>query len=103
MVGKGKRPYAVDKLYQNNLEQNVTGRKKVHGVVYTVSTAPKRMQDGFTNKLTTQKKSVPVPSVVHGTRSTTAAINAEKIATSKKCVHDGVTPFTPGKKKGRKR
>ena len=38
MVSDGKRPYAVDKLYQNNLEQNVNGRKKMHGVTkHTIS------------------------------------------------------------------
>ena len=64
MVGEGKRPYAVDKLYQNNLEQNVNGRKKIHGVTYTVTTTPKRLKDGFTNKLDkNKKKSTPAPSV----------------------------------------
>ena len=103
MVGEGKRPYAVDKLYQNNLEQNVHGRKKAHGLTYTVTTTPKRLKDGFTNKIDTKKKSSPAPSVQHATRSSTAAADAEALVSSTKSVYDGNTPFTSAKKKGRKR
>ena len=104
MVGEGKRPYAVDKLYQNNLEQNVNGRKKIHGVNYTVTTTPKRLKDGFTNKLDkNKKKSTPAPSALHATRSSTAAANAVSLLSTAKSVYDGNTPFTSAKKKGRKK
>ena len=103
MVGQGKRPYAVDKLYQNNLDQNVNGRKQVPGADYTIRTIPKRLQDGFSSKLASKKKSAPVPPAPHATRSATAAADAERIASSKKSPYDGKTPFTPGKRRGRKK
>ena len=67
MVGQGKRPYAVDKLYQNNLDQNVNGRKQVPGADYTIRTIPKRLQDRFSSKLASKKKSAPVPPAPHAT------------------------------------
>ena len=94
MVGEGKRPYAVDKLYQNNLEQNVNGRKKTHGLAYTVTTTPKRLKDEFTNKFGTKKKSSPAPSAQHATRLSTAAADAEALVSCTKSVYDGNTPFT---------
>ena len=103
MASQGKRPYAVDKHHQNNLEQNVNGHKKVHDITYTVATTPKRLQDGFSSKLSTEKKSVPVPSLLHATRSTMAMTDSSKIASSNRSVYDSMTPFTPGKKKGRKK
>ena len=103
MVGDGKRPYAMDKLYQNNLEQNVNGRKKTHGLAYTVASIPKRLKGGFTNKLDTKKKSTPAPSALHTTQSSTAAANTVALVSSNKSVYDGSTPFTSAKKKGRKK
>ena len=102
MVGQRKRPYAVDKLYQQNLDQNVNGRKQAHGVAYKVASTSKRLQDGFSSKLSTKKKSAPAPAP-HATRSAKAAADAVQLASSTKSVYDGMTPFTPGKKKGRKK
>ena len=78
----------MDKLYQNNLDQNSNGRKKTHGLTYTVTTTPKRLKDGFTNKLDTKKKSTPVPSAPHTTRSSTAAVNAVTLVSSTKTFYD---------------
>ena len=106
MVNQGKRLYAVNKLYQNNLDQNFNGRKKTHGLTYTVTTTPKRLKDGFTNKLGTKKKSTPAPSAPHATRSSTAVANAVTLVSSTKItksIYDGNTPFTSAKKKGRKK
>ena len=89
----------MDKLYQTNLEQNVNGRKKVNGLDYTVANPLKRLQDRFSSILPTRKKSAPVPSVPHATRSATATTNVVKIASSKKSIYDDMTRSTPGKKK----
>ena len=103
MVGSGKRLYAVEKLYQNNLDQNVLGRKNPHGPEYAAASTPKRLKDGFTNPFATRKKSNTTPLSSLATRaSATAATNATIISATKSA-YDGNTPFTPGKRRGRKK
>ena len=100
----GKRSHAVEKIYQNHIEQNVQGRKKVQGSDYVIRNTPKRLQDGFTRKLdSNKKKSTSTSTTQHGTRSSTAAEAASKLASSRKSVLEGKTPFAPTKKRGRKK
>ena len=103
MASEDKRPYAVDKLYQNNLDQNVNGRKKTHGLTFTVTATPKRLKIGFTNNLDTKKKSTPAPSAPHATQSSTAVANAVTLVSSTKSVYNGNSSFTSAKRRAKRK